>query len=111
MRKLLGRPHDPRIDKLRRDVRDLWIFRVTRHHDGNTMLAGEGNERLVAKTLMSHFERMPDFAAIDLMRQKIKEGFEVVRIELFGRSELPIDRAELVLQFEHAAGEETFDGF
>jgi hypothetical protein len=64
-----------------------------------------------AKTLVPHFERMPDLTAIDFMGQQIHESFEVVGIELFGRGELPIDRAELVLQFEHAAREETVDGF
>src|SRR5271170_3136755 len=71
------------------------------------MFAREFDEFACSKTVVAHFDGVPDFAIPDALRQQREKAGEILAIEFLGRCELPIDRTELVAELEHAAGEEA----
>src|SRR5271170_2462373 len=73
------------------------------------MFAREFDEFACSKAVVAHFDGVPNFAIPDALRQQREKAGEILAIEFLGRRELPVDRTELVAEFEHAAGEEAFD--
>ena len=71
------------------------------------MLAREFDELGGAKAVVAHLDGMPDFTALDPFGQQREKAREILAVEFLGRGELPVDRTELVAEFEHAAGEKT----
>ena len=61
------------------------------------------------ETRMPHLDDMAQRAAVDLVRQQRQKCREAGLVEAQERGELPQDRAELVAQFEHAAGKKPLD--
>src|SRR5690606_15272080 len=51
---------------------------------------------------------MPQRHTIDRPWQEFKESLEIFGIKHLARHELPVDRAKLVFEFGHAAGQEAF---
>src|SRR6185312_2630027 len=60
--------------------------------------------------VVSNLDHVTQHAALRLPRQKLQERREVGGFELFGGQELPVDRAQLVLQLHDAAVDEPCNG-
>ncbi len=63
-----------------------------------------------AKAVVPNLHHMAERTSADFLRQKLQKGLEVAGVEFHRGQELPIDRAEFVLQLHDAAREESRDG-
>ena len=93
---LLAGAHDAGIDEGRGDVGDLRELGIAGHHDGDAVLAGQGDEfglrKLSCRTSTACRIARPS----TVFGQQLEEAGEILRVEFLGRPELPVDRAELV---------------
>src|SRR5687767_10556329 len=73
------------------------------------MLPCQADELVAIEAGMANFEGMTQHAALQLVRQQREEFSDFLRIEMFGGSELPIDRPEFGAELQHSAPQEAFD--
>src|SRR5690606_23470694 len=73
------------------------------------MRSEQGKEIGRAEAFVVHLDSVTDRPAIGIRRQQIEKSREVIRIKLLRWQELPVYRAELVLQLHDAAGEKPLD--
>ena len=59
---------------------------------------------------MPDLDGMAQCDSVELLRQQLQEGLEILRVEFLGRHELPVDRPEFVPEFGQAAGQELLHG-
>ncbi len=61
--------------------------------------------------VVAHFQRVAQRQLADLARQQLQKGLEVLGIEFLGAHELPVDRAEAILQLDQSLRHETLHRF
>src|ERR1700674_4337546 len=90
---------------------DLRVARSAGDRHADAISAHHGNEIRRAETVVSNLNDVAQRAALCFPRQKLQKRLKVGRIKFLGRQELSINGTELVLEFHHAAGEESLDRF
>src|ERR1700678_4455331 len=103
------RAHQPGIGKVCRLFVDTGIIIAVGKNDCRVVAARQIVKRFMLKAFVPHFECMAKPNSLYLARQKREESFQIVRVELLGRCELPVYRTQPVAQFRYALREKFRD--
>src|SRR5262245_44662687 len=90
------------------DLRKVLVVGID---DGRVVLARQVVEARILEAGMAHFQRMAQREVARRARQELQESLDVLRIELLGRHELPVDGPQPVAQLDQALAHEALHRF
>src|SRR5215471_490440 len=105
----LGTAPQAGVDEIGGHLVESGIVVVVDEGEGDPMAAQQIGKRERFEAAVTDFDHVAYRAAVEALRQRLEKSVEAGLIEGHPWRKLPQDGAELLAQFEHAAGEEAVD--